>query len=312
MLITCPKCTASYRVDAGAIGARGRSVRCVPCETVWFVTPPAVESLTDTAVAAFRAALADDTTASAEKASAVPPEGEARLDAPDAASAAVAPPESDADALQPQREEPTATAPVDAATASKDTSIALLPGPAAQQSGAHAIDGEPHDVESLAARRQARLAARQRAVRLPMSLPAAIFILAVISAGLLGWRKDIVRHAPQMGSLYAAIGLPVNLRGLAFTDVKVVEQTHDGVPLLVVEGFIVSTVSVPVEVPRLRFAIRNAAGSEVYAWTAMPTQLVLQPGETLPFRSRLASPPSGTRDVEVRFFTRRDSIAGLR
>jgi hypothetical protein len=37
--------------------------------------------------------------------------------------------------------------------------------------------------------------------------------------------------------------------------------------------------------------MRNEAGREVYAWTAMPTKEVLESGETLPFRSRLASPP---------------------
>ena len=32
----------------------------------------------------------------------------------------------------------------------------------------------------------------------------------------------------------------------------------------------------------------------------------------MPFRSRLASPPADGHDVQVRFFTRRDAVAGLR
>jgi hypothetical protein len=79
-----------------------------------------------------------------------------------------------------------------------------------------------------------------------------------------------------------------------------------------VEGNIVSVASKAVEVPRLRFAMRSEAGNEVYAWTAMPSREVLGPGETLPFRSRLASPPGEGRDVMVRFFTRLDAVAGLR
>ena len=47
-----------------------------------------------------------------------------------------------------------------------------------------------------------------------------------------------------------------------------------------------------VEVPRLRFALRNRNGQEVYTWTALPGRSVLAPGETLAFRSRLASPPA--------------------
>jgi hypothetical protein len=139
-----------------------------------------------------------------------------------------------------------------------------------------------------------------------------ILVLAALCATLLGWRKDIVRHVPQLASFYASIGLPVNLRGLAFTDVKLRSEMHDGVPVLLVEGTIVSTVSTPVEVPRLRFALRNAAGAEVYAWTAMPTQSVLEPGGKLPFRSRLASPPKDGHGLQVRFFTRRDVVSDSR
>jgi hypothetical protein len=96
---------------------------------------------------------------------------------------------------------------------------------------------------------------------------------------------------------------------LTFNDLKVGRETHDGVPVLVVEGTITNEVATAVDVPRLRFAMRNAAGAEVYSWTSMPTQNVLEPGERLPFRSRLASPPDDGRDVQVRFFTRHDAAS---
>ena len=99
---------------------------------------------------------------------------------------------------------------------------------------------------------------------------------------------------------------------MTFTDLKIGNEIHDGVPVLVVEGMIVSTVSKPVDVPRLRFALRSATGAEVYSWTAQPSQPVLEPFETMPFRSRLASPPAEGHDIQVRFFTRRDAVAGLR
>jgi hypothetical protein len=141
-------------------------------------------------------------------------------------------------------------------------------------------------------------------------LPLIVLVLVAGCAAIIGWRKDIVRQAPQMASLYRLFGMPVNARGLVFTDVKIASETHDGVPVLTVEGMIVSAVSDAVEVPRLRFALRNGAGEEVYSWTAIPTQTVLGPGETLPFRSRVASPPGDVQDVQVRFFNRRDAAAG--
>jgi hypothetical protein len=172
-------------------------------------------------------------------------------------------------------------------------------------------DTGPPDIESVAARR-ARANPRHRRNRLRIPLPLAIVALVTLCVALLGWRKDIVRHAPQLASFYSAIGLPVNLRGLAFTDLKIGNEIHDGVPVLVVEGMIVSTVSMPMDVPRLRFALRNATGAEVYSWTAQPSQPVLGAFEAMPFRSRLASPPAEGHDIQVRFFTRRDAVAGLR
>ena len=172
------------------------------------------------------------------------------------------------------------------------------------------MDNGPPDIESIAARRT-RAAVRRRRSRPRIPLQLAIAVLVALCAGLLGMRKDIVRHAPQLASFYSAIGMPVNLRGLAFADMKIGNEIHDGVPVLVVEGLIVSTVSKPVDIPRLRFALRSASGAEVYAWTAVPTQPVLEPFETLPFRSRLASPPADGQNIQVRFFTRRDAVAGL-
>ena len=41
MLITCPTCASSYRIDAAKIGPEGRSVRCAACRETWFLTPDA-------------------------------------------------------------------------------------------------------------------------------------------------------------------------------------------------------------------------------------------------------------------------------
>ena len=133
----------------------------------------------------------------------------------------------------------------------------------------------------------------------------------MINAALIVRRADVVRWVPQTASLYAAIGLPVNLRGLDFADVTTKKESRDGVQMLVVEGKIVSVASHAADVPRLRFAVRNEAGHEIYTWTALPDRKVLPPGETMPFRSLLASPPREGREVVVRFFNRRDLVADV-
>ncbi|HWF96286.1 MAG TPA: thioredoxin [Xanthobacteraceae bacterium] len=174
-----------------------------------------------------------------------------------------------------------------------------------------ADDPLPEDIETVAARRASEQA-RNRRFGWPLSVwPSAILAFILLDLGLIGWRADIVRVAPQTASLYAALGLPVNLRGIVLANVTTEAVTNEGVPVLLIQGQIVSTAKRTVEVPRLRFALRNASGIEIYSWTALPTRSLLSPGETVTFQSRLASPPPETRDVLVRFFNRHDLGIGI-
>ena len=75
--------------------------------------------------------------------------------------------------------------------------------------------------------------------------------------------------------------------GLAFKDVKLSSETVDGKQVLVIEGVIVGQGKKPLDIPRLRFAVRDAQGAEIYAWNAVLEQTVLQPSERAFFRSRL-------------------------
>jgi hypothetical protein len=102
----------------------------------------------------------------------------------------------------------------------------------------------------------------------------------------------------------------VNLRGLAFRDMKVSTEAADDKPVLVIEGNIVDVGRKPVELPRLRFIVRDAQGGEIYAWNAVLEQPVLKPGEKAWFRSRLASPPPEGRSIDVRFFNKQDLVSG--
>jgi hypothetical protein len=152
----------------------------------------------------------------------------------------------------------------------------------------------------------------RRQWRLPIpSLVTTVMTLLALNVVLVGWREDVVKIAPQTVSLFAALGLPVNLRGLSFSNIATVSETHDGLPVLVVTGDIVSSAPQTSDVPRLRLSIRNAQGEEIHAWTAAARRSVLTPGETLEFRARLVSPPPDGHDVVVRFINRRDMVASL-
>jgi hypothetical protein len=141
-------------------------------------------------------------------------------------------------------------------------------------------------------------------------LPAACAAMGALVLALIVWRVDVVRLIPQTASLYGMVGLDVNLRGLAFKDVKVTTETVEGKPVLVIEGVIVGETHTTVEIPRLRFSVRDAQGAEIYAWNTVLEQTVLKPGDHALFRSRLAAPPAEGKSIDVRFFNRRDIAGG--
>jgi len=316
MLISCPNCATSYDVSAASLG-EGRSVRCVRCHEVWFATPSEAPPA-DEGVASAAAASAQYQRGAAAAAPA--PEPEAPVDdfaadddfsAVDANLAARAADRAhvEYDDPPPLDDEAPAFGADDAAALDAHDAPPLAPGAGDAASAALRKPGE--DIESIAARRARREMERGGRRRMGPSLATAIVVLFAVNAVLLGWRTDVVRLMPQTASLFAAIGLPVNLRGLAFVDVATSVETSEGVPVLLVKGRIVNITRQPRDVTRLRFALRNAAGNDVYAWTSLPGRAVLAPGDSEPFDTRLASPPADGQAVTVRFFTRRDLVGGV-
>ena len=282
-MIVCPACATSYMVDPASLGPSGRTVRCARCKSTWFAGGP------EEKVAGFVA----DVIAEAEASEGVAPRRHASDDfgaEPDAPAAAL-PQETEPDQ---HAQLPHGDAPPIAPTGSE------LPPPA------RAFESDGGD--GFVARR-ARMQERRKVKRRSSKWTALILVLLGFNVALIGARNEVVRHFPQTASLFAAIGLPVNLRSLSFEDVKITKEERDGVPILNVEGNIVSVAKRPVEVPRLRFAIRNSSGQEIYAWTVAPPRSILEPGDKTEFRSRLASPPAEAADVMVRFVGAQDDAA---
>lgn len=277
MLIVCPTCATNYQISPAALGA-GRNVRCAACKNTWFAT---AEPEFEVAIASLAAeATAPDNPSQTPAQDVLPPEPPA----PDNPFAV-----ADAPPLVPHD------------TPDTESTPKFEPG----------VPEKPETVAATRARqRHAERKGRRSLLRRLFSLPVLIVAMLAILLGALNWRAAVVRHFPQTASLYAAVGLPVNLRGLFFQDVKSRSEFENGVTVLVIEGTIVNLTTRTLDVPRLRLGLRNAAGHEVYAWTAQPTKSTIGSGNGLPFRARLASPPLDGRDVIVRFLNRRDIAAG--
>jgi predicted Zn finger-like uncharacterized protein len=279
MLIVCPSCETSYEVSPETLGETGRTVRCARCHQEWFATSPALQTPA-TMVAEPVPIAAED------------------IDWDLAVPAPVADPTSADNEPSGQWGIPDHPSP-----------------PLAPADDTRTDDATTHDIETLAARRSGdvRRTRRQRSGRLMLPVvPTIIAVeLAAIFAILL-WRTEIVRAMPQTASLFRAIGLPINLRGLELTDISVSKEEHDGVIVLIVDGTIENNNRSVIGVPRLRFALRSAALAELVSWTAPPDKGSLGPGEKLAFRSRLASPPADGNDILVRFLNRQDFMNGTR
>jgi predicted Zn finger-like uncharacterized protein len=274
MHITCPNCATSYNLDESAVG-NGRPVRCARCQVTWFAEPARQQLV----LAGERQDFWGE------------PENEERR------------------ALEADRTPATALVTISHDVAEYQIEAPpLAPAAALPGHDMPTIDVEPsQDIETIAARNARTRSARRASDRKPIPVAALIILgCGAALAALAQWRAEVVRIAPQTASLYAAIGLDVNVRGLTFRNVRSSSEMHEGMPVLVVEGDIVNVAKTAVDVPRMRFAVRNDSGLEVYAWTAQPAQATLPLGAAAPFRTRLASPPGDAHDVFVRFFNRRD------
>jgi predicted Zn finger-like uncharacterized protein len=284
MLIVCPSCTTAYRIELSMLGAAGRTVRCARCRATWFASVAELAPATLALPAPYQSSAADTPGLPARPAPDEPGNG---------------------DHIEHVSGE-VEGAPGETTSVTIENGPPLVPS-MGQDNGSASASGP--DIETVAARRERQAGTTKRRRGRWPGLPMIILVLAAIIAALLNWRATVVRFLPQTAALFSAVGLPVNLRGLSFDDVKISFETHEGVTVLAVEGTIANLTRQPLEVPRLRFAVRNAGGYEVYAWTALPSQPVLAPGDRAPFRSRLASPPADAQDIIVRFFNRRDVAA---
>jgi len=283
MHIVCPHCTTSYAINPATLGAAGRTVRCSRCKETWLARPEdAIEMVAAMPAMAESSSSAGNDAAAEWEAMAGEAEGQ---DAPivDSPSISTDWPAGGGDSDWPS---------------------------AARQ------DAEDDEEIRLTSHRQ-RLAGLFRLPTLPripfmpvVGLPTACAAMGALVLALMIWRADIVRLLPQTATFYRMVGLDVNLRGLTFKDIKITNETVDGKPVLVIEGAIVGETEKPVELPRLRFSVRDAQGAEIYAWNAVLEQPVLKPGERAYFKSRLASPPPEGRNIDIRFFNKRDLAGG--
>ena len=286
MHLICPHCTTSYAINPVTLGTGGRTVRCSRCKETWLARPEDAVEMAD--------AMPHGAQSAPPAANDAADEWEAMAREDDGQDAPVVDSPSISTGWPAEGENTLAGDDSDWPAAARQADI-------------------DEDIPTTHRQRLARLLRLPSLPRIPfmptLGLPSACTAMGALILGLLIWRVDVVRLLPQTATFYKMVGLDVNLRGLAFKDIKITNETVDGKPVLVIEGTIIGESRKPVELPRLRFSVRDAQGAEIYAWNAVLEQPMLNPGERAYFKSRLASPPPEGRNIDVRFFNKRD-LAG--
>jgi len=129
-----------------------------------------------------------------------------------------------------------------------------------------------------------------------------IAVVLLIGYSAVRYRQDIAAIWPQSAAVYSGVGLKVNAGGIDFRDVAYKRESEDGQPVLVVTGQIVNLASRELPIPQaVRVTLTDADNRELYHWPFKPSAPTLKAGGTLPFRTRLTTPPAAARFAVVTF-----------
>jgi predicted Zn finger-like uncharacterized protein len=269
VIIACPQCGTRYQLDRAALGD-GRVVQCASCQHEWMAYAPATPPPPPVPDVGFDEAAED------------------RLDATFAAEAAAA------DAAP--------------ATAGGEPSIAdirraIAPRPKVDADAARKAEAALlHRHKTAFSLRQQTLQRQLPMARLRGALRVGTVVaLVILLAGGLVWRKQVVEQFPDLAGVYAAIGLPVNVVGLEFADVRTLATLSEGALVLTVSGKVVQVSDRIVQVPAIVVTLLGGTGAAVYEWSVTPPTRDLEPGESVSFETRLTQPPQGAERVRLSF-----------
>ncbi|MDW8369406.1 MAG: DUF3426 domain-containing protein [Geminicoccaceae bacterium] len=262
MIVTCPSCGASFRLDPARLGPSGKRVRCSACGHRWLVAAPTAEPAT-----------------TAEPAQAPP----AR---PSAAEPALVPPSA--------AEPPPPSAPSEpdlAELTSRIRQIVL----AREDQPAGEAGAEP---PPLAAAPSLGTPPSGRGVAIAGWLVLVLLLLTL--AGLVVGRNEIASAFPATVGMYERLGLPVTVRlGLEIKNLASRRVRDQGLEIFVVEGEIHNLSGTERAVPPVRVALVDAERNELDWALFKADQASLPAGGITRFEARIVDPPTAAKTFRV-------------
>ena len=129
-----------------------------------------------------------------------------------------------------------------------------------------------------------------------------IAVVLLIGLSAVRYRQEITVIWPQSAGVYSSLGMNVNAHGIDFVHVDYHRESEDGQVVLAVAGRIVNNGTRELPVPQsVRVTLSDTSNHELYHWNFTPEAQSLRPGQSIPFLTRLSSPPAAARHLEVRF-----------
>jgi Protein of unknown function (DUF3426) len=126
-------------------------------------------------------------------------------------------------------------------------------------------------------------------------------VLLLLVWGGVRYREAIASVWPQTSSLYAALGMPVNSRGLAFTGVSYRRDTEAGQLVLTVKGSVVNVSAREIAVPQIEVVLTDNNQHRLDRWLFSAGVGRLKPGQKIGFATRRTNPPEEARHLEMGF-----------
>jgi hypothetical protein len=134
-------------------------------------------------------------------------------------------------------------------------------------------------------------------------LPLLVTLLIVLAAGgAYVFRDRVVARWPQTAPVYELAGLSAHVDALpSLANLRYTRRQVLGENVLDVEGEIYNETDQALAVPRLVVSLRSDGDALLHEWSFGIDQATIQPGEVIPFKSEMKSPPPEATRIAVKF-----------
>ncbi len=291
MKLTCPNCSSRFKIKDGALGTKGRKVKCGKCEHRWHAMPEAAPA--PAAAVKPAAAPADPTEDFAPPPLPPPPPVADPTDVPPP------PPPPPVPQATPVADDPDVD---DDEDDDYDDDEVGVPD-------AMLADPPPIPPESSFVLRN-RNPEPQGGGTLKYWI-LLVLILASSSGAAFWWRDTVVHHFPAANKAFMMVGYPANTLGygLKIFEPKTFLDAKGRKRILGVSGQIMNETGKIIEVPLLKAILIGTKGEDVTSWSFEAKEPRILPGEKVEYETMTENPPRGTTGLRITFTRAEESEA---